>query len=216
MKHKLLIFTLLILTNFAFGQMEQLIGLRNLYSKTDSLSKLKKPFVITEEFKSTLIDLDKGHPAKFFEKFNEYLNKDKFDECSFLYHLGVLRYRYYNATNKDYQASGDGALFSSLKYMTGEIISIYLKNDIDKYIEILNSVDNYCENNDYTFHSKFINIEKYNELKFVDLIKNLSENKNTFSEEWSKERKEMKDNLDKAVEEFNKMSEEDKKKLNKN
>ena len=216
MKYRLLLLSLLLLTNFAFGQIEQILEMKKLYAKTDSIKNFKKPFTISEEFKSTLTELEKQHPSKYFEKFNEYLSQDKFDECSFLYHIGVLRYSYFNSTNKDYQAGGDGALFSSLKYMTGEIISVYLKNDIDKYVEILKAVDDYSENNDYTFHSKKIDLKKYKELKFTELIKNLIDNKNKFNKEWPIERKEMIDNLDKAVEEYNKLTEEEKKELKKN
>lgn len=146
----------------------------------------------------------------FFEKFGEYLNRDKFDECSFLYHLGVLRYSYYNKTNKEYQASGDGALFASLKYMTEEFISIYLKNDIDKYMEILEEVDAYVENNDYDFHSKNIDLEKYNELRYTELIKILRDDREQFEEEWSTERRQKISNLDKIIEEYNNLSDEEK------
>ena len=216
MKYRILLLSLLFLTNFAFGQIEQILEMKKFYVKTDSIKNLKKSFSISEEFKSTLTELEKQHPSKFFEKFNEYLSQDKFDECSFLYHIGVLRYSFFNSTNKDYQVGGDGALFSSLKYMTGEIISIYLKNDIDKYIEILKVVDDYSENIDYTFHPKKNALNKYKELKFTELIKNLIDNKNKFIEEWSLERKEMKDNLDKAIEEYNKLTEEEKKELRNN
>lgn len=216
MKNKILIIVFSLFINSVYGQIKQINEMKKLYSKSDSLKKISKPFVISQDFKLILIDLEKEHPAKFFEKFNECLAEDKFDECSFLYHLGVLRYSYFNSTNKKYEPSGDGALFASLKYMTGEIISIYLKNDIDKYIEILNSVDEYVAKNDYTFHSRKINTKKYNELKFDDLVKNLTTNKNKFSEEWATEKKEMLVNLEKMIEEYENLPEDERNKLNKN
>jgi hypothetical protein len=216
MKNKILIIVFSLFLNFVYGQIEQINEMKKLYTKSDSLKKLNKPFIISEEFKLTLVELEKEHPAKFFEKFNEYLVKDNYNECAFLYHLGVLRYSYFNSTNKKYEASGDGALFASLKYMTGEVISIYLKNDIDKYIEILNLVDDYVEKNDYAFHSKKINIKKYKELEYDDLVTNLITNRTKFSEEWTTERKEMLENLNKSIEEYNNLSEEEKNNLNKN
>lgn len=217
MKHKLLLLTLLSFTNIACGQIDEILEIddilemNNLYAKTDSIKALKNPFSISEEFKLKLTELERQHPSQFFEKFYEYINEDKFDESSFLYHLGVIRYSYYNSTNKNFEASGDGALFPSLQYITGEMISIYLKNDIDKYIEILDAVDSYAEKNDYTFHSKNIDLKKYNELKFTELIKNLSDNKNKLKDEWSIEREEMKDYLSTALESYNTRTEEEKK-----
>lgn len=210
---KLLIITTLFLLNNAFGQLEELEALKSIYYKVDSVKELNKPFVITDDFNRTLEELNKLHPTAYFIKFNDYLDLDKFDECAFLYNLGVLRFQYYNQTNKKYEASGDGALFSSLKYISGESIFIYLKNDIDKYLEILKAVDQYVENNDYLFHSKQINEEKYRELRFTALIETLIENRNDLETEWKIEREEILINIDKTIEQFKNLTEEERNKL---
>jgi len=184
-----------------------------LFIKTDSVKKLNKTFKLDDKFRTVLSELEKQHPLHFFEKSAIYFKICKYDESAFLYHLGVLRYNYFNLTNKDYQASGDGALFESLKYETGENVSIYLKNYIDKFIEILKLVDEYVKTNDYSFHSKTINLKQYNELEYSKLINNLQKNKAKFIDEWTNERNKMLDTINKGIEEYNKLTDEEKKKL---
>ena len=213
MKKIVIFLSIIAFTANSYGQEMDITKVKNWYVKTDSIKNLNRPFILDNDFKIKLFKLEKQHPAIFFETFFEYLEKDKYDECAFLYCLGNIRYAYYNVTNKKYEPSGDGALFASLKYITGEIISIYLKNDIDKYIEILNSVNDYVKTNVYSFHSKKIDFKIYNELQYNKLIDNLNKNRDKFIEEWTEEREKMIERLDESIEEYNNMSEEEKEKL---
>ncbi|MDP5101479.1 MAG: hypothetical protein NWQ09_09135 [Nonlabens sp.] len=182
------------------AQNVEIEGIYSFYTKADSVKNLDKPFLITPDFKVALSKLEKQHPSKFFEKSGDYFQSFEFDNSAFLYHLGILRYSYYNLTNEDYEASGDGALFSSLKFMVGEAISIYLKNDIEKYIEILQAVDTYNLSNDYVFHSKNIYTNEFNNLLFNELINDLSSNKTEYSTDWLLERNKMKEQLKSMLE----------------
>ena len=193
-----------------------LTEIKLLYIKTDSVKKLNKTFKLDDKFRALLSELEKQHPLHFFEKSAMYFKICRYDESAFLYHLGVLRYNYYNLTSKDYQASGDGALFESLKYEAGENVSIYLKNYIDKYLEILKLVDEYVKTNDYTFRSKTIDQKQYDKLQYGKLIDNLQKNRAKFTEEWTNERKKILEKINNGMEEYNKLTDEEKKKLKDN
>ncbi|HSC39121.1 MAG TPA: hypothetical protein VLD19_14665, partial [Chitinophagaceae bacterium] len=80
--------------------------------------------------------LDKIHPAGYFMKAGELMKKMQLNEAAFLYFVGNLRFRYYNAANPGYQASGEGALLASLRSVLGEPIGLYLKTNIDNFIAI--------------------------------------------------------------------------------
>ena len=211
-------FLLFFTTQVCFGQIEQLQLYKNLYKSADSLNKLGKPFSIDSTINLEVKKLDKEHPAKYFEKAVELFKTNQFNDAAFLYYLGVLRYRFYNSVNPDYQASGDGALAASLQYEVGETINLYLKNNVDNFISALKFTTEYYKNNDYTFYSKQKNIEKYNKLfdNFSSLINDLETSKNKYKKEWDDERNLMITNIDKAIDEYNKMTPEEKAKLKQN
>jgi len=200
------------------GQVEELQLYKNLYLTADSLNKLGRPFSIDSTTKIEVIKLDKEHPSKYFEKAAELFKTNQFNDAAFLYYLGLLRYRYYNSVNPDYQASGDGALAASLQYVVGETINLYLRNNVDNYISALKFTTDYYKNNDYTFYSREKDIDKYNELfdNFSSLISDLETNKSKYKKEWDEERATMISNIDKAIDEYNKMTPEEKAKLKKN
>jgi hypothetical protein len=200
------------------GQVEELQLYKNLYKTADSLNKLGLPFSIDSTTKIEVKKIDKEHPAKYFERAAELFKTNQFNDAAFLYYLGILRYKFYNSVNPDYQASGDGALAASLQYVVGETINLYLKNNVDNFISALKFTTDYYKNNDYTFYSKQKNVEKYNKLfdNFSSLINDLETNKSKYKKEWDEERNLMITNIDKAIEEYNKMTPEEKAKLKKN
>jgi hypothetical protein len=155
---------------------------------------------------------------KYFEKAGELLKTNQLNDAVFLYYLGVLRYKFYNSANPDNKASGDGAAAASLQYIFGEIVNLYLKNNIDNFIAALKFTTDYYKNNDYTFYSKQKNIEKYNKVSgnFLGLIKDLETNKNKYKKQWDEERRTMIKNIDQAIDEYNKMTPEEKAKLKQN
>ncbi|MFN4364770.1 hypothetical protein [Chryseobacterium hispalense] len=114
-----------------------------------------------------------------------------------------MRFRYYNSANPDYQASGDGALLGSLKYVIGEPINMYLRTDIDNFIFIIKLTISYYSNNDFKFFSKDKNEEKFNaQIKsYTDLLAELETNKKKYKEQWSTERKTMEENSNGMIEE---------------
>lgn len=215
----IIVYILLFLTTqVCVGQVEQLQLYKNLYKTADSLNKLGKPFSIDSTTKIEVKNLDKEHPSKYFEKAAELFKTNQFNDAAFLYYLGLLRYRFYNSVNPDYQASGDGALAASLQYAVGETINLYLKNNVDNFISALKFTTDYYKNNDYTFYSRQNNIDKYNKLfdNFSSLITDLETNKDKYKKDWDEERKMMITNINKAIDEYNKMTPEEKEKLKQN
>lgn len=212
--------TLLTLISFliassSFGQIEQLLQYKNLYQTADSLNKIGHPFAVDSLTFQSAKQLDKDHPAKYFEKAGELFKNSKYNDAAFIYYLGLLRYRYYNSVNPKYQASGDGALAASLQYVFGETINLYLKTNIDNFKSALQFSSDYYAKNDYTFYSQQKNLEKYNKLidSYSGLIKDLETNRTKYQKEWDDEKKIMIENIDKSIDEYNKMTPEEKAKL---
>jgi hypothetical protein len=141
--------------------------------------------------------LDALYPSSYYEKAMNYMTKSKFNEASFLYLVGVYRFKYFNSANPNYKPSGDGALNASLNYMIGEPIGIYLKSNFENYISILKSCQKYFAENDYKFYSKSNNVDKFDMQinNFSKQISDLENNKQKYIKEWKKERKETEDLL---------------------
>lgn len=207
--------TFLLVSLTSVAQMEELQSYKILYQTADSLNKLGHQFTVDSLALQDAKQLDKKHPTQYFEKAGELLKNSKYDEAAFIYYLGLLRYRYYNSVNPKYQASGDGALAASLQYVFGEMINIYLKTNIDNFKSALQFSSVYHEKNDYTFYPKKKDPEKYNNLvdSYSALIKDLETNRIKYQNEWADEKKMMIENINKSIDEYNKMTPEEKAEL---
>ena len=206
----LFLFTTIFVSTYSFGQNE-LELYKRIYKTADSLKAIGQISEIdtTSLFTKAKL-LDKKHPSGFFETSGEFLTQSKFNEAAFVYYLGLMRFRYYNSANPDYQASGDGALLGSLKYVFGEPINMYLRTDIDNFIFIIKLTVSYYSNNDFKFFSKDKNEEKFKaQIKsYNDLLVELETNKAKYKEQWATERKTMEENIDKMIEEQKNQNEE--------
>lgn len=168
-----------------------------IYQNADSLTIKEKVGVLENQVYKVADSLSKNHPIGYFETSAEYLKLKKFNEASFLYYVGYFRYSYFNSSNPNYKASGDGALAGSLSSMLGEPIKLYLHCNIENFISILNSTLEYIKSNDYAFYSKEKDLEKYNEQikNASSVIEDLKTNKAKYKREWKKERKEIEELL---------------------
>jgi hypothetical protein len=144
------------------------------------------------------------------------MKESKFNDAAFLYYLGRLRYRYYNAVNPAYEASGDGALLGSFEYIFGETLNLYLKTNIRNFISVVKASGDYFAQHDYAFYPKAHNPAKYDTLAtaYTVLVKNLETNTEKYRKEWDEERAELMKSIDEQIAEYNKLSPEEKKRLN--
>ncbi|MBL7818034.1 MAG: hypothetical protein JNL70_23695 [Saprospiraceae bacterium] len=200
--------------------LNQLITYKSMYEKmyttADSLKKTNK-IGFLESFVFEIADsLDNGHPSAYFIKSGELLAKAKYNEASFLYYLGYLRYRFYNLTNPTYKISDDGALYTSFKSIIGEPINIYLKANIDNFISIINSSVKYHNDKDYRFYPRSKNVDNYDKQSndLINLNSDLEKNKTKYVTGWNEERKTMERNIDNAIEKYNKKIKHNKKSKN--
>lgn len=142
-------------------------------------------------------ELDKLHPAQYFEEAMKQLSEEKYNEAVFLFYLGRARFGYYNATNPNYSPSNDGALAGALVSVLGEPINFYAYHNIDNLITILSRVQEYYEANDYTFYPKKNNVNNYNKVmeRYNELIENLKTKKSDYKKQWQEQKKQYKDLL---------------------
>ena len=218
MPRLLLAFTFFLFATVGFGQIGQLETYKKLYTTADSLNKAGKPFTVDSLTFEKVKSLNKQHPSKYFEEATHLFNDAKYNDAAFVYYLGILRYRYYNSVNPKYQASDDGALAASLQYVVGEMVNLFLKTNFDNFVSAIKFSCDYYLQHDYTFYSKTKNPTKYDEIAkgFSTLIEDLKTNKTKYEKEWNEEKIEMITNIDKAIDEYNKTTPEEKKRLKNN
>lgn len=198
---------LILFLNGAYGQTDDgLAFYKKIYTIADSLIKIGEIKKIDSAVFETAGALDKVHPAQFFQKGLELLAEYKFNEGSFIYYLGVMRYRYYNAVNPEYQRSGDGALLASLMYMVGDPVNMYLKTDTENFISIFSMAIHYVESHDFVFYSRTRDEEKYQQQiqRHKKMLADLEANKETYTAQWNEENAEMVKSLYKWTEEHKK------------
>jgi len=77
-----------------------------------------------------------------------------------------------------------------MKAVTGKTILLFLKADIDNYLNTLQTAIAYCENNDYLFAPKKTNAEKYEQsINKIQIVANdIQANRASYTKTWSEER----------------------------
>ena len=200
-----ILFISFLFLNNSYGQ-DEIKLYKNIYTTADSLIKIGQIKNIDNTIFKTANNLDKGHPSKFFERAGELLSESKFNEASFIYYLGLMRYRYFNSVNPKYQASGDGAVLASMQYVMGEPINMYLKTDVDNFISIIKMTIKYYETNDFVFYSKTKNEDNFvSQTKgYKELVTKLETNKEKYTTQWNEEKIQMEKNIDLWIEKFKK------------
>ena len=186
---KALFVILLSVTNLCSAQKDIY---KELYQQADLLKTKKMIGVLDPNIYKVADSLSKMHPTGFFKSSSQYFGLRKFNEAAFLYYLGYFRYKYYNSSNPNYKPTGDGALASSLLSVLGEPIKMYLHANIENFISLLNSTNEYLKTHDYPFYPKERNIEKYN-LQLTNaasVLEDLKTKKKAYKKEWKKEREE--------------------------
>ena len=127
-----------------------------IYQSADSLAFNGKIGVLENQVYEVASALSDKHPMEYFNTSADYIQKQKFNEASFLFYTGYLRYKYFNSSNPEYKASGDGALAGSLSAMLGEPINMYLRCNIENFISILNLTIEYNQTSNYIFCVRYI------------------------------------------------------------
>jgi hypothetical protein len=163
---------------------------KNIYACADSLNQKSSVHPMDTVVYSIADSLDSLHPSNYFLVSGQLLKENKFNEAAFLYHLGVMRYRYYNSVNPAYQASEDGALFTSLRSILKESMDMYLRTSVNNYVFILRRSCDYHSSRDYQFCPKGKDIAKYEEQSdnYEKLAAELETDKAKYAEQWRQER----------------------------
>lgn len=165
----------------------------NIYRVADEMAKSGKIGILENDLFYKTLQIDSKPPVEYFNLSGEYMNSSKFNEASFLYYLGILRYSFYNKSNPNYSPSNDGALAGSLMMVMGEPVNMYLRTNIENFISILESVKRYYIENDFLYFSRTKNEEEYivQANKLQEKIDDLKANKAKYTKDYKKERKEM-------------------------
>ena len=179
---------------------------KRLFNYADSLTIRGNVGQISDDLVKRSETLDNGRPVDYFLTAVKMLDKGYYNDASFLYYLGDLRYRYYNSVNPKYAESEDGALLASFNYALGEPIGYYLRSNVDNFIQILKKCSEYYLTNDYDFYPKKKDPTKYAEQadRLDKVIADLQLNKMSYQETWNRQRLDYEKNLDSALEQLRK------------
>lgn len=151
------------------------------------------------------------HPASMFTSCGHFIKDSLMNEASVIYFIALNQYRLYNATNPNYQASGDGALLGSLNYVLGESIHEHLNKNLTNFSKILMTSYDLYKSNKY-FHFKHSSNDSIYNLQLESLKKNaldLSENPNNYISELEKSKLEFESMMNSLDEELENDSFED-------
>ena len=196
---RLLIATLIIFlaSHFAHAQGEVQMY-RDIYKAADSLPRNGRTGVVDTSVYKLAADLDKEHPAGYFDAATKFMADRHFNEAAFMFYLGQLRFKYYNATNPAYKASDDGALSGALSYVVGEPINMYLRADADNFIGILHLSLKYYQEHDYKFFPRSKSPENYQAQAdgISGLIAAIEKDKEQNKQKWAEERQHMEQSFD--------------------
>lgn len=198
MKKLLIILSISLISSYCYSQEEEIRLYQNIISKSDSLIKVGKIEQIdTLKIFKEASKIDEKHPSQYFDAMANYLNNNEFNEASFLFYVGIMRYKFYNSTNPKYKAGEDGALLASLKMVLGEPIQLYMRSDVDNFLNILNLSKNYYQKHDYKFFPKKNNEQKYeDQIKYIEnMVLTIEKDRLSIKKIWEKEREEYKNML---------------------
>jgi hypothetical protein len=133
------------------------------------------------EFEDRLYDSLKlantQHPARFFMICGSFIQDSMMNEAAVAFFIGRNRYKLYNKTNPDYEASGDGALASSFAYMNDEILNEYLTKNLENYSRIMQLTGGWYKKNRHFYFENSENDSLYqlqtnSMLEFADMLLN--------------------------------------------
>ncbi|NVK63301.1 MAG: hypothetical protein HWE22_01890 [Flavobacteriales bacterium] len=141
-------FTLLLfccLTATAFGQ--------------DSTQTLKSRYYSDEiavgVFDKTLSDsleyANKLHPAQLYTICGSFYRDSMLNEAAVVYLIARNRYRLYNKTNPNYEASADGALAGSFSSIFGSVVTPHLQENLENFAHVLKFSGTWYKENKYFY-----------------------------------------------------------------
>lgn len=154
------------------------------------------------EFQDKLYDSLKlantQHPARFFMMCGSFIQDSMMNEAAVSFFIGRNRYKLYNKTNPDYEASGDGALAGSFAYIYGEILNDYLTKNLENYGRIMQLAGGwYSKNRHFYFESSendsLYQLQTNSILEFADMLLN---NPTEYIQQLEDERKQMEEFLE--------------------
>lgn len=187
---------------------KELLFYKDIYRYADSCDKVKSQDILPKRAFAIADSLDKLDPVNYFYEAGSLMAKRQYNEASFVFYLGMLRFRYYNSADPDYKPSDGGALLASLETTLGEPIRMYLQTNIDHYIAILKASSDWALKNDYKYFPKNKSPQKYNgQLNGINsLITEMQKNREKYIKQWDKERVEMEKNIDSALKQYDQSS----------
>jgi len=160
-------------SNVAYSQNEEL--------SEKVISQYYQDHVPVGEFDSVLLDelqmVNTMHPGQIFMLCSKYVSKKDWNSASICFFIGRNRFRIYNKTNPEYEASGDGALAGSFAYLYGMSLTPYLNKNLENFAALLQISGEWYLANKHTYF-EHPDYDSLYQLQVDGLLKNASELRN--------------------------------------
>lgn len=154
------------------------------YAYSDILTTNKTIGKLDENVYEIAKQLNVLHPKEYINKSVELLKQGRFNEASFIYYLGYIRWDYFKNfttySNKDIHT----------KQEINDIINTFLRSNVANFSAILNAATKYHFENDYAFCHRKKDPLRYNEAGafFSRMSNQFILNQEYFKTLWGKER----------------------------
>jgi hypothetical protein len=214
---------IIVIVFFSFvskAQIEQLQQYQRLFTVADSFNRAHYTFSSDSSLLTRAHSLDQLHPSGFFDAAIQLLVEARYYDAAFFYYLGKFRFIYYNAINPHYQASGDGALFSSLSYIVGEPIDFFLKTNSNNFILVIKEVQHYCVSTQGK--KNYFKKDNFNEIyegllsQYSKMAEDIQQHQQTFEPIWKMERNLMEEYICTEIQKYQNLTPEQRAELKSN
>ncbi len=148
---------------------------------------------------------NKLHPSQLYSICGSFYRDSMLNEAAVVYFIAKSRYSFYNKTNPNYEASGDGALAGSFSSIFGSALTPYLQENLDNFGEVLKFCASWYKENEYFYfdHPENDSLYQLQTNAMYEFSETLLHHPEEYIQELEKKRKEFEELMKELEKELN-------------
>lgn len=202
MKIQIVFFTSVLLSTIMDAQ-ELPTLYRNMYKTADSLKVCgKMTYMDTNALFRRIRLVRREDYTGLVNVAADYIAHLKYNEAAFTFNLMLRRYQYYNNIHPGDLSEGGANIMPDLIYDISQLVTLYLRADIDNFIVSTKLMLAYLESNDCRrCHTTKCKAAYDSVIKpCYEVVADLELKKVQYGEQWAEERKSIQSAIEKAIE----------------